>query len=83
MAMGKNQTCLMCTERQYPPSEVAQILDSAVRSLQPSCPQNLGVYRDTNVYGKNQNLDISTCTYSKLTHFFTVCVNAKHNSPFL
>ncbi|KAM7469480.1 hypothetical protein LguiA_007663 [Lonicera macranthoides] len=36
----------MCTERQYPPSEVAQILDSAVRSLQPSCPQNLGVYRE-------------------------------------
>ncbi|KAM7473870.1 hypothetical protein LguiB_021113 [Lonicera macranthoides] len=36
----------MCTERQYPPSEVVQILDSAVRSLQPSCPQNLGVYRE-------------------------------------
>ncbi|KAM7473898.1 hypothetical protein LguiB_021141 [Lonicera macranthoides] len=36
----------MCTERQYPPSDVAQILDSAVRSLQPSCPQNLGVYRE-------------------------------------
>ncbi|KAM7473877.1 hypothetical protein LguiB_021120 [Lonicera macranthoides] len=37
---------LMCTERQYPPSEVAQILDSAVRRLQPSCPQNLGVYTE-------------------------------------
>ncbi|KAM7473879.1 hypothetical protein LguiB_021122 [Lonicera macranthoides] len=30
----------------YAPSEVAQILDSAVRSLQPSWPQNLGVYRE-------------------------------------
>ncbi|KAM7469487.1 hypothetical protein LguiA_007670 [Lonicera macranthoides] len=39
----------MCTERQYPPSEVAQILYSALRSLQPSCPQNLGVYREIQI----------------------------------
>ncbi|KAJ4954783.1 hypothetical protein NE237_011566 [Protea cynaroides] len=32
-----------CTERQYPPAEVAQILDSAVTSLKP-CSQNLHVY---------------------------------------
>ncbi|KAL0393230.1 UNVERIFIED_CONTAM: protein ALWAYS EARLY 3 [Sesamum radiatum] len=28
-----------CTERQFPPSDVAQILDSAVTSLQPRSPQ--------------------------------------------
>ncbi|XP_043707298.1 protein ALWAYS EARLY 2-like isoform X2 [Telopea speciosissima] len=33
-----------CTERQYPPAEVAQILDSAVSSLKPCCSQNLHVY---------------------------------------
>ncbi|KAA8536869.1 hypothetical protein F0562_029347 [Nyssa sinensis] len=36
----------MCTERQYPPADVAQILDSAVTSLHPCCPQNLPIYRD-------------------------------------
>ncbi|PIA61564.1 hypothetical protein AQUCO_00300823v1 [Aquilegia coerulea] len=35
-----------CTERQYPPAEVAQILDSAVTSLQPFCSQNLPIYRE-------------------------------------
>ncbi|KAL6009859.1 hypothetical protein ACLOJK_000290 [Asimina triloba] len=35
-----------CTERQYPPAEVAQILDSAVTNLQPCCTQNLPIYRD-------------------------------------
>ncbi|KAL0367696.1 UNVERIFIED_CONTAM: protein ALWAYS EARLY 3 [Sesamum radiatum] len=30
-----------CTERQFPPSDVAQILDSAVTSLQPRSPQTL------------------------------------------
>ncbi|XP_038971849.1 protein ALWAYS EARLY 2-like isoform X2 [Phoenix dactylifera] len=35
-----------CTERQYPPAEIAQILDSAVTSLQPCCPQNLPIYRE-------------------------------------
>ncbi|XP_077218287.1 protein ALWAYS EARLY 3-like isoform X2 [Tasmannia lanceolata] len=35
-----------CTERQYPPAEVAQILDSAVTSLQPCCSQNLPIYRE-------------------------------------
>lgn len=34
-----------CTER-YPQADVAQILDSAVGSLHPSCPQNLPIYRD-------------------------------------
>ncbi|XP_027363877.1 protein ALWAYS EARLY 2 isoform X3 [Abrus precatorius] len=35
-----------CTERQYPPADVAQILDSAVTSLQPCCPRNLRIYRE-------------------------------------
>lgn len=35
-----------CTERQYPPSDVAQILDSAITSLHPGCPQNLPIYRE-------------------------------------
>ncbi|KAK3038981.1 hypothetical protein RJ639_027466 [Escallonia herrerae] len=35
-----------CTERQFPPAEVAQILDSAVTSLQPCCSQNLPVYAE-------------------------------------
>ncbi|XP_012089049.1 protein ALWAYS EARLY 2 isoform X2 [Jatropha curcas] len=35
-----------CTERHYPPAEVAQIIDSAVTSLHPCCPQNLPIYRD-------------------------------------
>ncbi|KAJ1377648.1 SANT/Myb domain [Sesbania bispinosa] len=35
-----------CSERQYPPADVAQILDSAVTSLHPCCPQNLPVYRE-------------------------------------
>ncbi|KAK7344238.1 hypothetical protein VNO77_13618 [Canavalia gladiata] len=35
-----------CTERQYPPADVAQILDSAVTSMQPCCPRNLPIYRE-------------------------------------
>ncbi|GAB4835822.1 hypothetical protein Ancab_000738 [Ancistrocladus abbreviatus] len=35
-----------CTERQYSPAEVAQILDTAVRSLQPCYPGNAPIYRD-------------------------------------
>ncbi|XP_020231534.1 protein ALWAYS EARLY 2 [Cajanus cajan] len=35
-----------CTERQYPPADVAQILDSAVTSLHPCCPRNLPIYRE-------------------------------------
>ncbi|KAL4592913.1 hypothetical protein LXL04_005920 [Taraxacum kok-saghyz] len=35
-----------CTERQFPPAEVASILDSAVSSLQPRSPQNIQVYAD-------------------------------------
>ncbi|KAJ0013377.1 hypothetical protein Pint_19850 [Pistacia integerrima] len=35
-----------CTERQYPPADVAQIIDSAVSSLHPCCPQNLPIYRE-------------------------------------
>ncbi|XP_010674728.2 protein ALWAYS EARLY 2 isoform X2 [Beta vulgaris subsp. vulgaris] len=35
-----------CTERQYPPAEVAQILDNAATSLHPCCPQNLSIYRE-------------------------------------
>ncbi|XP_047310135.1 protein ALWAYS EARLY 3-like [Impatiens glandulifera] len=35
-----------CTERQFPPADVAEILDSAVTSLQPCCSQNLPVYSE-------------------------------------
>ncbi|KAF9619419.1 hypothetical protein IFM89_006994 [Coptis chinensis] len=35
-----------CTDRQYPPGEAVQILDSAMRSLQPCCSQNVPIYRD-------------------------------------
>ncbi|XP_044498387.1 protein ALWAYS EARLY 2-like isoform X3 [Mangifera indica] len=35
-----------CTERQYPPADVAQIIDSAVSSLHPCCPENLPIYRE-------------------------------------
>ncbi|KAG8369996.1 hypothetical protein BUALT_Bualt14G0071700 [Buddleja alternifolia] len=35
-----------CTERQFPPSDMAQILDSAVTSLQPQSSQNLPVYTE-------------------------------------
>ncbi|XP_015570600.1 protein ALWAYS EARLY 2 isoform X2 [Ricinus communis] len=35
-----------CTERQYPPADVAQLIDSAVTSLHPCCPQNLPIYRE-------------------------------------
>ncbi|CAN1199519.1 Protein ALWAYS EARLY 1 [Linum perenne] len=36
----------MCTERQYPPADVAQMIDSAVTNLRPSCSQNLPIYRE-------------------------------------
>ncbi|KAL5566063.1 hypothetical protein UlMin_029227 [Ulmus minor] len=39
-----------CTERQYPPADVAQILDTAVSSLHPCCPQNLHIYREIQSY---------------------------------
>ncbi|KAK4850090.1 hypothetical protein QYF36_003780 [Acer negundo] len=39
-------TMQICTERQYPPSDVAQIIDSAVSSLHPCCHQNLPIYRE-------------------------------------
>ncbi|GAV63149.1 LOW QUALITY PROTEIN: DIRP domain-containing protein [Cephalotus follicularis] len=35
-----------CTERQYPPADVAQIIDSAVTSLHPCSLQNLPIYRE-------------------------------------
>ncbi|XP_030974090.1 protein ALWAYS EARLY 3 isoform X1 [Quercus lobata] len=35
-----------CTERQFPPAVVAQVLDSAVKSLQPCCSQNLPIYAE-------------------------------------
>lgn len=35
-----------CTERQFPPADVAKVLDSAVASLQPSCPQNSAIYSE-------------------------------------
>ncbi|KAK6254539.1 hypothetical protein SCA6_015844 [Theobroma cacao] len=35
-----------CTERQFPPGDVAQVLDSAVTSLKPCCSQNLSIYAE-------------------------------------
>ncbi|KAK1277365.1 Protein ALWAYS EARLY 3 [Acorus gramineus] len=35
-----------CSDRQYPPGEAAKILDSVLTGLQPSCSQNLPIYRD-------------------------------------
>ncbi|KAE8686638.1 DIRP,Myb-like DNA-binding domain, putative isoform 3 [Hibiscus syriacus] len=35
-----------CTERQYPPADVAQIIDAAVTSLHPWSTENLQVYRE-------------------------------------
>ncbi|XP_062175130.1 protein ALWAYS EARLY 3 isoform X2 [Alnus glutinosa] len=35
-----------CTERQFPPADVAQVLDSAVTSMQPCCSQNLPIYAE-------------------------------------
>ncbi|KAF7144937.1 hypothetical protein RHSIM_Rhsim04G0219400 [Rhododendron simsii] len=35
-----------CTEREFPPADIAVILDSAVVSLQPCCSQNLPVYAE-------------------------------------
>ncbi|XP_021727746.1 protein ALWAYS EARLY 3-like isoform X3 [Chenopodium quinoa] len=35
-----------CTERQFPPAEVAQILDLAVTTLQPCCSQNIPIYAE-------------------------------------
>ncbi|KAF1878913.1 hypothetical protein Lal_00047585 [Lupinus albus] len=35
-----------CTERQYPPADVVQMLDSAVTSLHPCSPQNLPIFRE-------------------------------------
>eukprot|EP00252_Welwitschia_mirabilis_P007861 TRINITY_DN1956_c0_g2_i1.p1 TRINITY_DN1956_c0_g2~~TRINITY_DN1956_c0_g2_i1.p1 ORF type:complete len:1216 (+),score=337.50 TRINITY_DN1956_c0_g2_i1:375-4022(+) len=35
-----------CTERQYPPADVAQILENALTSLQPHSNNNLAIYRE-------------------------------------
>ncbi|XP_038720763.1 protein ALWAYS EARLY 3 isoform X2 [Tripterygium wilfordii] len=35
-----------CTERQFPPADVALVLDSAVTILRPSCSQNLPIYTE-------------------------------------
>ncbi|MCE0481941.1 hypothetical protein HAX54_040154 [Datura stramonium] len=35
-----------CTERQFPPADVAKVLDSAVASLQPCCSHNFPVYAE-------------------------------------
>ncbi|XP_027192378.1 protein ALWAYS EARLY 3 isoform X2 [Cicer arietinum] len=39
-----------CTERQFPPADVAQVLDSAVTSLQPFCSKNLPIYGEIQKY---------------------------------
>ncbi|KAG8472789.1 hypothetical protein CXB51_034723 [Gossypium anomalum] len=35
-----------CTERRFPPADVAQIMDLAARSLHPWCSENLRIYRE-------------------------------------
>ncbi|KAL7220650.1 hypothetical protein ACSBR2_013516 [Camellia fascicularis] len=35
-----------CTERQFPPADVARMLDSAVTGLQPCCSQNRPIYAE-------------------------------------
>ncbi|XP_056866024.1 protein ALWAYS EARLY 1 isoform X2 [Raphanus sativus] len=35
-----------CAEKQYPPGDVAQVMETAVSSLQPRCPQNMPIYRE-------------------------------------
>ncbi|KAL0738704.1 hypothetical protein Bca4012_014914 [Brassica carinata] len=35
-----------CTEKPYPPGDVAQVMETAVSSLQPRCPQNMPIYRE-------------------------------------
>ncbi|KAH0940031.1 hypothetical protein HID58_007492 [Brassica napus] len=35
-----------CTEKQYPPADIAQVMEIAVRSLEPRYPQNMPIYRD-------------------------------------
>ncbi|KAA3487259.1 protein ALWAYS EARLY 2-like isoform X2 [Gossypium australe] len=35
-----------CTERRFPPADVAQIMDLAARSLHPWCSENLWIYRE-------------------------------------
>ncbi|XP_010455109.1 PREDICTED: protein ALWAYS EARLY 1-like [Camelina sativa] len=36
----------MCTEKHYPPADVAQLMETAVTGLQPRCPQNMPIYRE-------------------------------------
>lgn len=54
--------CLMiqtCAEGRYEPAEVFELLDLAVTSLQPCCPENLPIYREIETYMgyiKNQML---------------------------
>ncbi|MBA0771205.1 hypothetical protein Gotri_019703 [Gossypium trilobum] len=43
---GLSSNMQRCTERQFPPADVAQIIDSAITSLHPCCPQNLPIYRE-------------------------------------
>ncbi|KAI3810539.1 hypothetical protein L1987_20156 [Smallanthus sonchifolius] len=40
------QMIQMCTERQYPPADVVQMLDSAFTKLHPRSPENLAIFRE-------------------------------------
>ncbi|XP_076931411.1 protein ALWAYS EARLY 3-like [Bidens hawaiensis] len=40
------QTIQTCSERQYPPGDVVQMIDSAFTQLRPQCSENLGIYRE-------------------------------------
>ncbi|VYS68097.1 unnamed protein product [Arabidopsis thaliana] len=36
----------MISKKQYPPADVAQLMDTVVNDLQPRCPQNMPIYRE-------------------------------------
>ncbi|KAG7552095.1 DIRP domain [Arabidopsis thaliana x Arabidopsis arenosa] len=40
----------MISQKQYPPEDVAQLMDTAVSDLQPRCPQNMPIYREIQTY---------------------------------
>ncbi|XP_072985340.1 protein ALWAYS EARLY 3-like isoform X1 [Typha latifolia] len=65
----------MCAQRQYPPAEIAWILEHAVARLQPCCSQNLPIYCEIETFMsiiKNQMLALLPST--SFTHHAEVSV---------
>ncbi|KAF8053983.1 hypothetical protein N665_1358s0018 [Sinapis alba] len=62
-------TCLMiqmCREKQKPAAEVDQMMEIAVSSLQPRCPQNMPIYREIETcMGLIKNQVIAYCKNMK------------------